>query len=317
LTRSENAATIKKSTFILTNPEIRLEPTNICNAKCIMCPREKMKRPQGVLDMNLYKRIVDQSVQAGAKKISLENYGETFLDPCIFERAEYAKKRGLDTLTITNASLLDEGKCRKVLELFDVIRISMYGMTKETYEKIHKGLDFGIVKQNVGRLFKMRQESAKSKTKIQIYFLLMDENKHEMRDFLERYEKIASGIAVWKPHNWGDGRRYRKPLGKKVTCGRPLIGPLQVQWDGAVVPCCYDYDSRMILGDLSKQTVEEVFRGEKYNKIRLAHKDGDFSEFPFCDVCDQLNKQEDVLVYTNIGNAKVGSTNTDYFDLDK
>ena len=315
--RSGNSATIEKDKFTLINSEIRVEPTNMCNAKCIMCPREKMKRPQGILDMNLFKRIVDQSVKAGARKISLENFGETFIDPYIFERAQYARKSGLDTLTITNASLLDGDKCRKVLELFDVIRISMYGMTKKTYEKIHKGLNFEEVKENVDRLFAMRQKAVKSKTKIQIYFLLMDENKHEMRDFLKAYEKIASGIAVWKPHNWGDGRGYRKALGKKLTCGRPLTGPLQMQWDGLVVPCCYDYDSRMILGDLTKQTVQEVFKGEKYNKIRRAHEKGDFSEFPFCEVCDQLNKRDDVLVYTNIGNAKVGATNTAYFDLDK
>ena len=60
----------------LINPEIRFEVTNICNAKCIMCPREKMKRPQGVLDMALYKRVLDEAVCAGANQVSLENYGE-------------------------------------------------------------------------------------------------------------------------------------------------------------------------------------------------------------------------------------------------
>jgi hypothetical protein len=308
---------MKNNKFTLLNPEIRIEPTNMCNAKCIMCPREKMKRSQGVLDINLYKQIVDQSVDAGARKISLENFGETFLDPYIFERAEYAKTKGLDTLTITNASLLDEEKSRKALDLFDVIRISMYGMTKETFEKIHNGLQFEKVRDNVDRLFAMRQKATHSKTRIQIYFLLMDENKHEVRDFLDKYEKISAGVAIWKPHNWGDGRIYREGLGKKVSCGRPLTGPLQVQWDGMVVPCCFDYDSRMILGDLNKQTLEEVFRGEEYNKIRIAHKENDFSKFPFCYVCDQLNKREDVLIYTNIKHAKVGATNTTYFDLKK
>ncbi len=115
----------------------------------------------------------------------------------------------------------------------------------------------------------------------------------------------------------GDGRKYREPFGEKISCGRPTVGPLQVQWDGTVVPCCYDYNSRMILGDFKEQTLGEIFRGEKYDKIRRAHIEGNFSEYPFCDVCDQLNKREDVLVYSNIGNAKVGATNTDYFDLKK
>lgn len=308
---------MKKNKFTLTNPEIRVEPTNMCNAKCIMCPREKMKRSQGVLDINLYKRIVDQSLDAGARKISLENFGETFLDPYIFERAEYAKHRGLDTLTITNASLLDEEKCREALKLFNVIRISMYGVTKDTFETIHMGLKFEQTRDNVERLISLRKQIKDSKTKIEIYFLLMDENKHEMQEFLNRYEKRVDAVAVWKPHNWGDGRIYRKPLGKKITCSRPFTGPLQVQWDGLVVPCCFDYDSRMILGDLNKQTIHEVFSGERYKEIRNAHQQGDFSKFPFCNVCDQLNKREDVLVYTNIKQAKVGAMNTTYFVLKK
>ncbi len=306
-----------KEKFTLINSEIRLEPTNRCNGRCIMCPREMMKRPQGVMDMNLYRRIVDEACAAGAKQISLENYGETFLDPYIFERAAYAKDKGLETLTITNASLLDEAKSRKVLELFDVIRISMYGITKDIYDKIHLGLNFGQVQENVQRLIALRKKSKTSKTRIEMYFLLMPENRHQMQEFLKIYEPQAGAVSVWKPHNWGDGRAYRKPLGKKITCNRPFIGPLQVQWDGLVVPCCFDYDSRMVLGDLNKETIHEVFSGEKYNQLRRAHKEGDFSKFPFCNVCDQLNKREDVLVYTNIKKAKVGATNTTYFDLKK
>jgi len=257
-TSTQDVMNSKPKKFSLINSEIRLEPTNRCNGKCIMCPREKMKRPQGVMDFELYKRIVDQAYEAGARQISLENYGETFLDPYIFERADYAKAKAMETLTITNASLLDEEKCKKVLELFDVIRISIYGITKDVYEKIHAGLNFQQVQENARRLIALRRESKTSKTRIEMYFLLMPENKHQMEEFLKIYEPQAGAVSVWKPHNWGDGRIYREPKAKKLTCNRPFIGPLQVQWDGLVVPCCFDYDSRMILGDLNKQTVYEV-----------------------------------------------------------
>jgi len=314
-TNTQDVMSSKPKKFTLINSEIRLEPTNRCNGKCIMCPREKMKRPQGVMDLKLYKRIVDEAYEAGAQQIFLGNYGETFLDPFIFERAAYAKAKGMEIFAITNASLLDQEKCKKVLELFDVIRISMYGITKDVYEKIHAGLNFELVQENTRRLIALRKESKTSKTRIEMYFLLMEENKHQMQDFLKIYEPKVGAVSVWKPHNWGDGRRYREPRGKKLTCNRPFIGPFQVQWDGMAVPCCFDYDSRIILGDLNKQTVYEVLSGEKYNQLRQAHKEGNFSKFPFCNVCDQLNKRDDVLVYTNIKKSKVGATNTTYFDL--
>jgi len=303
--------------FKLINSEIRLEPTNLCNSRCIMCPREKMKRAQGIMDMDLYKKIMDQAVDAGADKVSLENYGEAFLDPYIFERAEYARSKGLKTFTITNGSLFDEEKCQKTAELFDKIRISMYGITKATFESIHKGIEFEQVEANVARLFKVRNETKDSSLKIEMYFLLMDQNKHELKSWLDKYEKIADAASIWKPHNWSDGRTYRKPHGKKISCNRPFVGPLQVQWDGMVVPCCFDYDSRMILGDLNRESLYEVMSGTRYNELRKAHREGDFSKFPFCNTCDQLNKKDDVLVYTTIKDAKVGATNTAYFALQK
>jgi len=276
-----------------------------------------MKRPKGVMDMGLFRSIVDQAVDAGATTVSIENFGEAFCDPHIFERAAYAKSKGLRTMTISNASLLNEDKCRRVVELFDTIRLSVYAVTKNTYEKIHRGLNFEDVEANVDCLFKTRKKMPSSKLKIEMYYLLMQENEGELKAWLEKYEKMANAVAVWKPHNWSDGRGYRHPQGKKVSCRRPFTGPLQVQWDGFVVPCCFDYDSRIILGDLKKETLREVFGGVKYDELRKAHDEGDFSKFPFCDGCDQLNKREDVLVYTTIKNAKVGATNTTYFKLRK
>jgi radical SAM protein with 4Fe4S-binding SPASM domain len=312
---SQEAAGTKKK-FMLTNPEIRIEPTNTCNAKCTFCPRELMERRQGIMNMGFYKRIIDEAVEAGAKKVSLENYGETFLDPHIFERAAYAKSKGMETLTITNASLLNEEKNKKILELFDVIRISMYGMTKAVYEGIHVHLNFETVRDNTDNLLALRKQM-NSQTKIMMYFLLLEENRHELDVWLEKYEPLATTVAVWKPHNWGNGRAYREVSSKKTSCNRPQTGPLQVQWNGEIVPCCFDYDSKIKLGNLNNQSIGEVFNSREYRDLRDAHNAGDYSKFPFCAGCDQLNKREDVLVYTNNKEAKVGATNTTFFDLTK
>ncbi len=69
-------------------------------------------------------------------------------------------------------------------------------------------------------------------------------------------------------------------------------------------------------GDLNKQTIYEVLSGDKYKALRKAHDEGGFEKYPFCNGCDQLNKSEDVLVYTNISNVQVGATNTDKYKMD-
>lgn len=309
---------MKKDKLRLVNPEIRLEVTNICNARCVMCPREKMKRPQGVLDMGLYKRILDEAIEAGATKVSLENYGEPFMDPFMVERIKYAKEKGLTTLTITNGSLLDKDKSRNIiLAGLDKLRISFYGMTKDVYDKIHKGLDYETVLNNVNDLFRIKKELNAKNPSIEMYFLVLEQNEHQIEMFKKRWSGVADDISIWRPHNWSDGRKYRARHPDKKSCGRPLVGPLQVQWDGMVVPCCFDYDSRIILGDLNKQSLHEVFHDPRYEALREAHGKGEFEKFPFCNSCDQLHKREDVLLYTTIKNSKVGATNTIYFALQK
>jgi|TARA_B100000315_G_C14579961_1_gene589941 radical SAM protein with 4Fe4S-binding SPASM domain len=296
------------------NIEIRFEVTNRCDAACVFCPRDLQTRKQGVLGMGLYKKLLEEAIAwGGVSFVSLENYGEPFLDPFLFKRAKYAKERGMYVATISTGSTLHKGDAiNQTLDWFDKIRFSYYGITKDVYEGLHRNLNFETATKNIRNLIEAKEKS-NSKLRIEMYFLLMPENEHQMEDWLKMYEPLVDGVSVWKPHNWSDGRAYR-PIneGSKVSCGRPFNGPLQVQWDGKIVPCCYDYNSEIVLGDCNEKTLKEVFTGKSYEKFRNAHRDGEFFRYPFCDGCDQLNKRKDVLIYSNIKDSEVGAVNTSY-----
>jgi len=306
--------TVNSSNCKLQNREIRFEVTNLCNARCIMCPREKMTRPQGILDMGLYMRILDQASAMGVSIVSLENFGETFLDPYFFARAAYAKAKGMSVYTITNGSLFGKDLAHQAVHLLDKIRFSVYGTSKEVYESIHVGLKYNDVISNIEYLINYKKEKQAKIPNIEVYFLMMKENQHQVEDFKKKWLGKVDDVAIWKPHNWSDGRAYRDLKGKigKKTCGRSKNGPIQVQWDGLVVPCCFDYNSNIVLGDLKKKSLRDVITGEPFNRFRDAHDRGDFQSYPFCDSCDQLLKSEDVLIFTTIKNAKVGAMNTTY-----
>jgi len=70
-----------------------------------------------------------------------------------------------------------------------------------------------------------------------------------------------------------------------------------------------------VLGDVSDDSIKNQVNGEKYEAFRDAHAKGEFHKYPFCDGCDQLNKREDVLIYTNIKEVEIGSVNTSYEHL--
>ena len=75
-------------------PEIvQIESTNICNAKCVFCPRDEMHRRQGVMDFDLYRKVVDECAALGITHVRVHNYGEPFLDKQLVEKVRYAKSK--------------------------------------------------------------------------------------------------------------------------------------------------------------------------------------------------------------------------------
>ncbi|MDA9211339.1 SPASM domain-containing protein [Methylophilaceae bacterium] len=312
---------IDKPITKLSHPEVRYEVTDHCNASCIMCPRDEHEhgRAHGIMDQGKYEKSIDEIVRLGAKNIVLTGFGEPMLDKKLELKIAYAKKKGLFTYIISNGSVLNSKRAKKILEAgLDEIRISFYGMGSDTYNTVMQGLDFETTKNGLLKFIKLRDEQ-NFKTKIQISYLTLPENEKDEKYFREFWEPLVDAIEIWRPHNFGDGRDYRDRVETKTTCGRPETGPLQIQWDGEVIPCCYDYNNKIVLGNAFEQPVLEILNEKKYRLLRYAHKAGLFNLFPYCDQCDQLLPHSDALVYSNRHNLPaeeaVKLSNTDLYNL--
>jgi MoaA/NifB/PqqE/SkfB family radical SAM enzyme len=322
---------IKSKTDILQlrSPEVRIEPTNLCNYTCTMCPREQHDRSKGYMPMDFYTSLVEEVILMGATQITLVNFGEPFIDPTLEDKIYYASQRGLRTYIITNASLFhlpsrskfakDSGQKMTRIEAaikagLTEVRLSFYGANKEQYEKIMVGGKFEQTEKNIRSMSDLRKEYGSEivspttketilSPEISMYFLEFNPDKtkasDEMEEFLAYTKDFADYIEVWRPHNFGDGRAYRETeqeVKEKKSCGRPNSGPIQINWKGIVVPCCYDYNEEIPLGNVALQTVEEVVRGTAYEKLRESHNTGKFEMVPYCDQCDQLCERNDALV---------------------
>jgi MoaA/NifB/PqqE/SkfB family radical SAM enzyme len=310
----------------LLHAEVRYEVTDHCNATCIMCPREEHEngREHGVMDQAKYEKSIDEVTALGAKKIVLTGFGEPMLDRRLEKKIAYAKSKGLSTYIITNGSVLNSKRAQGILEAgLDEMRVSFYGMGKDTYNTVMQGLDFEKTRDGLLSFLALRDKLG-AKTRVQLSYLTMPENAKDESVFKEFWEPKVEAIEIWRPHNFGDGRDYRdREMGGgesvKTSCGRPSSGPLQIQWNGEVIPCCYDYNNKIVLGNAFEQPVLDILNGDKYRLLRHAHASGNFHLFPYCDQCDQLLPHADALVYTNRHNLPpeeaVKLSNTDLYNL--
>jgi MoaA/NifB/PqqE/SkfB family radical SAM enzyme len=311
----------------LAHAEVRYEVTDHCNATCIMCPREEHEhgREHGIMDQAKYEKSIDEVVGLGAKKVVLTGFGEPMLDKRLENKIAYAKSKGLSTYIITNGSALTPKRSQSILDSgLDEMRVSFYGMGPDTYNKVMQGLDYHRTRDGLLHFLELRNKGG-YRTKVQLSYLTMNENAKDEGAFREYWEPKVEAIEIWRPHNFGDGRDYRQRSEDtqqkipKTTCGRPESGPLQIQWNGEIIPCCYDYNNKIVLGNAFEQPVLDILNGLKYRLLRHAHRSGDFDLFPYCSQCDQLLPHSDALVYTNRHKLPpeeaVKLSNTDLYNL--
>jgi MoaA/NifB/PqqE/SkfB family radical SAM enzyme len=303
----------------LQHPEVRYEVTDNCNANCIMCPRSTHTRTHGIMDQSAYEESIDEVTALGATQVVLTGFGEPMLDKRLEDKIRYAKSKGLRTYIITNGSALTPKRATTLLMAgLDEMRVSFYGMESGTYNAVMRGLDFNKTINNLMHFLSVRK-TLDIDCKVQLSYLVLPENEKDVDEFISFWTDKVDFLEVWKPHNFGDGRDFRERTGKKTSCGRPDNGPLQIQWDGTVIPCCYDYNNQIVLGNAFDTPIPDILKGYRYQALRMAHKKGEFWRFPYCDQCDQLLEHDDALVYTNRHNLPkseaVKLSNTDLYNL--
>ena len=90
-----------------------IEPVSACNLRCVMCFQidESFTSDSGFMgnmDLNLFKKTIDEAVEGGTKAITLASRGEPTLHPHLGEMLEYCKGKFFELKINTNATLLNE-----------------------------------------------------------------------------------------------------------------------------------------------------------------------------------------------------------------
>jgi len=301
----------------LKNKQITIETTNLCPAHCTICPREQYSHKLEIMDFDLFKKIIDDAARYDITSYDTCGFGEPFTDRLFFKRCQYVREKlpKAEIYASSNCYLMTPDIYDDVIKYVDILKMSIYGLTKETYEKAHGGsLKFEKTMSNtLGFLEKIKGLEKKPYT---IGLLTVtDINKQEIEDWIKFWEPKLDEVYVWLPHNYGGAKNYRKiNHTKQVTCGRPFYGPLYVHVNGQVSMCCFDFNRKLIIGDMRTQTIYEIFYSEPYLKLKKAHETKNFKGY-LCYNCCQTNPDSSVLLYATNKERKVGRINTNLQDL--
>jgi radical SAM protein with 4Fe4S-binding SPASM domain len=251
-----------------------------------------MHRRQGIMEMDLFRKIVDECAALGITHVRVHNYGEPFLDKQLVEKVRYAKAKGIREVgMISNGSLIDEDVARGMIDAgLDAINISVDASGKETFERTRVNLKYDDVIGNIKTLVRLRGEAGKVRPKLILSFVRQDNSADEQR-FIDEWKQIADKIHVTDLHNWAGTLNAKSDV--QYPCYR-LWQTFTVLWDGRVSLCCADFDGRHVLGDLRTSTIAQVWNSAPYRAVRRQHLEHGGPEI--CRSCDLPKKDSPLWV---------------------
>ncbi|MBU0957479.1 MAG: radical SAM protein [Nanoarchaeota archaeon] len=250
------------STYSPKVTSVQFEVTNNCNLSCKMCPvNNGMKRKKGFMKYELFKKIVDENPKM--EFALMFNWGEPLLHPKIYDMLDYANKKGIRTFLTTNAVLLtNDKKMKKLLNAkIERITISLDGF-EDSYTKI-RGFDYKIIEKRIMRLIELRNE-LKIKTKIDINMVIMPETEKHVPQFYKKWKDVVDRIQIQPNISF-------TPRKRNSRCKELWRGNIIVLWDGKVVPCCVDYEGKMVLGDANKTSLKKIWNSRMSKRWREMH----------------------------------------------
>lgn len=299
-----NYRVIQKETLPYRPYRLWVEPTALCNLKCPYCPNQDLVKQEklGYMKVELFKKVIDEA-RGWVYDINLHHRGESLLHPQLFDMVNYAGEKGVFTKLHTNATRMSERAARAILDSsLDLVSFSFDGFDKPTYENYRPPGKFEPTLENIMRFLRMKKEKG-AKKPVTVFEVMdfPDGNGAFSAEKKRAFERGFDGLPldkfiVKKPHNWAGNIQIDGTTGARTSTGFVpctfLWHSLVVMWDGKVGPCPQDFMGKIILGDVSKQSLEEIFNGEPMVRLRRQMIAGKLEKGLLCNDCDVIQRKE-------------------------
>ncbi len=295
---------------------VNIEPTNLCNFRCPFCPTGNPKtlacvaRPKGTMKMELYRKIIEDlgelTRRGGRKLASLQLWkdGEPLLHkrlPEMIRRAKQAEIADFVELT-TNGSLLGATIIHDLLDAgLDILRVSVESVRDSEYRTISNGkVGYADILHKVGELFAAKNASG---SPLHLHAKIIDAGLSETDKaaFGRDFAPISDSWNIEPIQGWSRTQiqdftlGVQSPVGMhgvaretgRLVCPEPF-GKLSINFDGSVSICCVDWSYGTVVGDASRESVSEIWNGQRLASFRMRHLSGERATIPACSSCDYL-----------------------------
>jgi len=284
-----------------------VDPSSRCNFACQFCPcgnahkdRWREGRTADTMSLELFKKIIDdlKDFPDPIKTLRLYKDGEPLLNKHLPNMIRYARKQNyIDRIDFTtNASLLNNELSLNLLDAgLTRIIISVEALSAEGYKEVSGvKIDFQKFRDNIAYFYKNRGDCV-------VFIKINDLGlKGENEKFFELFGDMCDEIAIesvspsWPnfdiseiKSDFGSNIYGSSDLRELLVC--PFIFySICVNSNGMVSACFSDWNHELLMGDIQKQSLREVWNGEQMNHLRRQMLEGRRSQIDVCNHCGQM-----------------------------
>lgn len=271
---------------------VLIDNISYCNLKCSMCFHKNMKREAGIMEWDLYKKIIDEIAENNPNaQIWITFFGEGLMLKDLPERVKYAKDKGLTNVILnTNGNLIKPEKSKALIEAgLNGFYVGIDAFKPETYKQIRVGGNLEKVTKGVLEYKKMLDEFGKPDQKVVVQLVEMDINADELQDFVKFWHDENGIECKIRPMVSWAGK-----AGKEATNLKDNVDRLPCYWamntinitdQGNVALCSVDLDCATPMGNIVNSSIKEVWNST-LKEFRDNQRNGYWDKIPpMCQQC--------------------------------
>ena len=297
---------------------------NACNFKCKFCAiqyaNKKLPFRKMCMDYDLFRKVIDdlRKFPEPLKMLRLAANGEPLLNKRLPEMIEYARGGVTQWIEfVSNASLLTPELNRKLVSAgLDRIRISIEGIGEEQYyEMSGVKIDWNKFVANIKDLYE-------HKGNCEIYIKTVDaavDTEEKREKFFSTFGDICDKISIehvipiWTGYDeiyqdfdieTAEGL-HGHAVKELDVCPFPFYS-FVINPDGEVTVCCNDWERKISMGNVTSESVYDIWNGEKYHNFLLGILEKGRKEnhpvgcakcqYPCFDAVDDLDSYREIVL---------------------
>ena len=248
---------------------------------------------------DLYRSIVDQCLELGIRRYSVYLMNEPMLDRELAGRVAYVSariKKPQYVKVTSHGGLLTARMAKGLLDSgLNKLKISVQSLDPDTYRNI-MGLSLAKTLKNIDRFLELKVRGGYKLPKLEIVMVDSIQTHDEIPDIRRYWQDRNIKLYIEPVENRADQDNIRKTaVGRhrltSFSWCRRLMEQIYILYDGRMVQCCADWEQRSLIGDLTADSLADIWYGQRYYDHRRRFAEGDVREM-ICACCRKQSKEK-------------------------